>query len=591
MSKEEQQAVNPENLPVVQQPAPANVPVKNGVFAPVDLEGVWRLAVILSSSGVVPEAYRRKTEDTFVAISWGMEIGLSHNQSLQAIAVIDGKPSIYGDVGLALVRGSGKLEDINEFFDGEFGHDNYMAVCELKRKGEKRVHRSEFSIEDAKLMGKWNERTKKGYPSVWMKHPKRMLKWRARWFALRDVFGDVLKGLGIVEEVLDSIDMEEDASGDYSVKKPASTTVKTPAKDESPNGTFANESEEEASAEPDASEYVNPGTEIESEAPTDAQEVKTPEDRFYAMLGDDLRMAAEGFVEKACEINGCPADEIYNDALGRPDEFIKLIQNWAKRTAAPKKAPEPAPKEETVETVTEEPEAALVDPIDIIHSKAAMHYNGELADGTAKLLTDYVEYVNGLAGLTPDQILTGLEKTPDDWFKYFEDWCQVQLDKAAEKKVAETDTTETPDTGPEVDNTGLIKPDVLSWPGWKLKWNTMKPEDYKGFVWSDLERFVEAEKEAPAIAKRAREKWSKYLPDDVYPVDAQREEAQKEQTSIASGEEGADANVDARWEFVNKNYPKETKASMEKRNFAVGALSPGAKQMVIQDVYEACNPQ
>lgn len=585
MENEEKKSENQENLPVPQQVAPVNVPVKDGVFAPVDLEGVWRLAVILASSNVVPKAYRDKPADTFVAISWGMEIGLSHNQALQAIAVIDGKPSIYGDVGLALVRGSGKLEDINEFFEGTFGHDDYTAVCELKRKGEARVHRSPFSIEDAKLMGKWNEPTSKGYASVWMKHPKRMLKWRARWFALRDVFGDVLKGLSIFEEVQDSIDIEEDGPGSYSVKEPPSTTVETP-----PDTETVVDEKPETATEPGPNDYVNPGPEIEPETTAAApEENQTVAEQFYAMLGDDLRSAAEGFVKKACEINGCPEDEIYVDALNRPDEFIKLIQNWDKRTksAAPPEKPAQETKEEAAEIVTEEPEVTQAEPIDIIHSKAAMHYNGELADSTAKLLTDYVAYINGIAGLTPAQILSGLEKTPDEWFKFFEDWCagDKDLTEGADKPEAKKDE------GPDVDNTGLMKPDVLSWPAWKIKWNTMKPADYKGFVWSDLERFAAAETEAPAIAKRARAKWAQYIPDEVYPVDAQAQEAQKEQTSIASGEEGASANVETRWAFINENYPKETQKAIEDRKFAKGGLTPGAKQMIIQDVYEACNKQ
>jgi hypothetical protein len=182
------------------------------------IEGLWYLSTILADSGLVPNNYRKKPSDIFVAISWGMEIGLSANQALQSIAVINGKPSIYGDAGLALVRASGLLEDIHEFFAGDFGHDEYTAICEVKRKGEDRTYKAEFSIEDAKLMGKWDKPTSTDKQSIWQKYPKRMLKWRARWFALRDVFGDVLKGLHIYEEMADSIDMEETTPGSFTPK-------------------------------------------------------------------------------------------------------------------------------------------------------------------------------------------------------------------------------------------------------------------------------------------------------------------------------------------------------------------------------------
>jgi len=617
MSKKMETEKNSENLPVEYH---VDVPIVDGKLQPTSLDGLWRVAVILSSSGMVPNAYKGKPNDVFVGLSWGLEIGLSHNQSLQAIAVIDGKPSIYGDVGLALVRGSGKLEDIHEFFEGEFGHDNYTAVCEIKRKGEKRVHRSEFTIEDAKLMGKWNKPTQKGYDSVWMKHPKRMLKWRARWFALRDVFGDVLKGLGIYEEVRDSIDMEQDDSGSYTVKEPVSTTVETPQPDKKPsNVEAAPETEEKLETEPAPEDYVNSGEEAEevvSEQPVIDNRV-TLEERFMQAMGEELEGAANDFVAKACDINGCPADEIYEDALGRVEEFRGLIENWAKRTKvteAPRETVEVVEKvvEETPaepeKTVTEQPEEAHADPLDIIHSKAALHYNGKLSGSTLELLDTYVEYIVALAGLNIEQILVGLTKTSDDWFNSFELWCDTEAEKVAEAKpdekpaapakpeVDNTDDlyhagTKIAETKPEVDNTGLIKPGKLSWPAWKLKWNTMRIKDYEGAVWSDLDRFTEAETEAQAIAKRARAKWSEFYPDKVYPVDARKAEAQEKQKAIEGGDDTAITNIETRWAFINKNYPKHTMAAMNKRNFANGGQTPGAKQMIIEDVFKACNPK
>ena len=68
-------------------------------------------------SGLAPPGFK-KPEAIFVAIATGMELGLRPMQSLQAIAVINGKTSIYGDAALALVRSSGKLEWIKETIEG-----------------------------------------------------------------------------------------------------------------------------------------------------------------------------------------------------------------------------------------------------------------------------------------------------------------------------------------------------------------------------------------------------------------------------------------------------------------------------------------
>jgi hypothetical protein len=52
-------------------------------------------------------------------------------------------------------------------------------------------------VADAKAAKLW------GKSGPWTDYPRRMLKFRARGFVLRDVFGDVLKGLRTAEEVRD----------------------------------------------------------------------------------------------------------------------------------------------------------------------------------------------------------------------------------------------------------------------------------------------------------------------------------------------------------------------------------------------------
>jgi hypothetical protein len=49
-----------------------------------------------------------------VAIQHGMELGLAPMQALQSIAVINGKPVIYGDAALALATAHPSFLDIEE---------------------------------------------------------------------------------------------------------------------------------------------------------------------------------------------------------------------------------------------------------------------------------------------------------------------------------------------------------------------------------------------------------------------------------------------------------------------------------------------
>jgi hypothetical protein len=167
----------------------------NQGFAPTTLDEAMRFSEMLSKSQMVPKAYQGKPEDVLVAVQWGKELGLAPMQALQNIACINGKPSVYGDAAMALVQASSVCEGIEEFFEGE-GTPNPIAVCVAHRRNRTPVT-AKFSVEDAKRAGLWNK------PGPWQAYPKRMMQMRARGFALRDAFPDVLKGLITAEEAQD----------------------------------------------------------------------------------------------------------------------------------------------------------------------------------------------------------------------------------------------------------------------------------------------------------------------------------------------------------------------------------------------------
>jgi hypothetical protein len=150
---------------------------------------------MLAKSQMVPKQYQGKPEDIMVAVQWGYEIGLQPMQALQNISVINGKPSVYGDAAMALVQASPVCEGVDESIEGE-GTPNPVAVCIARRKGRNPVI-VRFSVEDARRAGLW------GKAGPWQAYPKRMLQMRARGFALRDAFPDVLKGLITAEEAQD----------------------------------------------------------------------------------------------------------------------------------------------------------------------------------------------------------------------------------------------------------------------------------------------------------------------------------------------------------------------------------------------------
>lgn len=187
---------------------------KNGfLMEPQSLNEAMEFANLLANSNLVPKAYQQKPGDIMVACQWGAEIGLKPLQSLQNIAVINNIPAVWGDALVALVRGSGLCEYIKQDWDDA----SKTATCRVKRKGEPEEMR-QFSEEDARVAGHLNKDTYK-------KNLQRMLSIRARAFALRDVFADVLKGLKVAEEVEDYPAEREVNQAPVQEHKPANKTA------------------------------------------------------------------------------------------------------------------------------------------------------------------------------------------------------------------------------------------------------------------------------------------------------------------------------------------------------------------------------
>lgn len=159
-------------------------------LSPQTFEQALTFADILADSDLVPKDFKGKPGNCLIAMQWGAELGLKPLQALQNIAIINGRPALWGDAVIALVRSSPLCEYITEADDGG------TAVCRVKRRGESEEVRT-FSMDDAKVAGLL------GKSGPWTQYPKRMRQMRARAFALRDVFPDVLRGMPIAEEVMD----------------------------------------------------------------------------------------------------------------------------------------------------------------------------------------------------------------------------------------------------------------------------------------------------------------------------------------------------------------------------------------------------
>lgn len=159
-------------------------------LSPQTFEQAMKFSHMLADSDLVPKDFRGKPGNCLIAMQWGSELGLKPLQALSNIAVVNGRAALWGDAVIALVRSSPLCEYVQESDDG------HTATCRAKRRGEPE-HVVTFSMDDAKAAGL------AGKQGPWSQYPRRMRQMRARAFALRDAFPDVLRGMPVAEEVMD----------------------------------------------------------------------------------------------------------------------------------------------------------------------------------------------------------------------------------------------------------------------------------------------------------------------------------------------------------------------------------------------------
>ncbi len=177
-----------------------NLP-NSGFLEPTDYDDAWRISSLLADSNFVPKQFVGRPQDVMAAIAMGKELGFNTLQSVQNIAVINGRPSIWGDIMRAKILDQPSLIDFKEHFDEE----TRTAHCYIKRRMRSGIEldfSGTFSETDADAAGLL---TKDNYK----KHFKRMCQWRAFGYAARDAFADALKGIALAEESQDRTSIKD----------------------------------------------------------------------------------------------------------------------------------------------------------------------------------------------------------------------------------------------------------------------------------------------------------------------------------------------------------------------------------------------
>lgn len=220
---------------------------------------VWTIAQMYHSAGMVPNGVKSPAQ-LMIILTAGAELGFGPTWALKNVASFNGQAMVHSDGPVSLVLRSGLMEWQQSGYTGAAGKDDFTAWFEVKRKGVEHPVRREFSVSDAKAAGLWGK-------SIWKSYPSRMLMMRARAYALRDLFADVLGGIGILEEHLGHAELVTEPEGATTGSRGLLNALRAPA-----------ESPETPEVETQAVEARAPIEEGEDVAWEDLSDEPTPEE-------------------------------------------------------------------------------------------------------------------------------------------------------------------------------------------------------------------------------------------------------------------------------------------------------------------------
>lgn len=193
-----------------------HVPIdpQSGKLVPEDFAQVYLVAQYLYDNGLLPDSYT-KNRDAKQAIGVGMaailqgrKFNMDPFESVKWHYPVRTNLTIWGDavpgVVKAALRKNGEWVTETEKYEGDGDKLTYtITVKHTKGDAVLSEKTRSFSIADAKAAGLLNK-------GPWQTSPKRMLLARARTYAYRDAFPELMMGLTVTEEAQDA-EVEKDA--------------------------------------------------------------------------------------------------------------------------------------------------------------------------------------------------------------------------------------------------------------------------------------------------------------------------------------------------------------------------------------------
>ena len=159
------------------------------------MEKAYKFAEIMAKSDIIPEHYRSKPANVFIAVQTAYRMKLDPMLVMQNTFVVSGKLGMNTSFALSLANNSGLFESGIRYREEGAGADmKVTAFTNLKKTGEEISYT--FTLKQAQAEGYTRN-------SKYRTMPELMLRYRAATLLIRTHAPEVMNGMHMVEELED----------------------------------------------------------------------------------------------------------------------------------------------------------------------------------------------------------------------------------------------------------------------------------------------------------------------------------------------------------------------------------------------------
>lgn len=167
-----------------------------------ELNRVYKNAMALAQSDLLPETYRGKPANVMIAmdIASRMPPQFGIMNVMQNLYIVKGHPSWSGQFCLAAIKASGKYANVKYVWVGENQNDPNFG-CFLQATDIATGETVKGTTVDWKMVKAYGWNAKTG--SQWLSNPEQMFKYRAAAYFARTECPEVLMGIHTADEMED----------------------------------------------------------------------------------------------------------------------------------------------------------------------------------------------------------------------------------------------------------------------------------------------------------------------------------------------------------------------------------------------------